>query len=246
MRQVDLGGLTCRVVGGEDRAGGGTGPAVILLHGYGAPGTDLVPLWRSLRVPPEVRFVFPEAPIALGPPMAPPGGRAWWHIDVAALEHALRTGSTRELSAGVPEGLVAARERVSALLDAVTHDLAAPSERVVLGGFSQGAMLACDVALHDPRPLAGLVLMSGTVVAEREWAPRYAARKGLPVIMSHGRADPLLPFSVAERWRDDLRAAGLDVAWHPFGGGHGIADGLLDALGPFIEQHTRVPARTTP
>ena len=60
MRQLKLGTLTAHVTGGTDRDGGGAGPVVVLLHGYGAPGTDLVPLWRELAVPHEVRFVFPE------------------------------------------------------------------------------------------------------------------------------------------------------------------------------------------
>ena len=65
MRVHTYGGLEVHIAGGPDREGGGNGPVVILLHGFGAPGDDLVSLWRMLRVPDAVRFVFPVAPLKL-------------------------------------------------------------------------------------------------------------------------------------------------------------------------------------
>jgi phospholipase/carboxylesterase len=95
-------------------------------------------------------------------------------------------------------------------------------------------MLACDTALHSTRPLAGLVLLSGTLVAESEWTPRLSARRGLPVFQSHGAQDPLLPFFAAERLRDLLSSAELAVEWVPFSGGHEIPFGVLRALSAFL------------
>src|SRR6185436_178336 len=92
MRVERIGELTVRITGGVDREGGGTGPLVVLLHGYGAPGTDLVGLWRELRVPREVRFAFPEAPLALDLGMPGFEGRAWWNLDLPELERAFATG----------------------------------------------------------------------------------------------------------------------------------------------------------
>jgi phospholipase/carboxylesterase len=90
------------------------------------------------------------------------------------------------------------------------------------------------VALHrEPSP-AGVVLLSGTLLAAREWTPRMAARRGLPVFQSHGSHDPLLPFSQAERLRDLLREAGAAVEWHPFRGQHEIPPEVLDPLGPWL------------
>jgi phospholipase/carboxylesterase len=233
MREERLAGLTVRLAGGSDREGGGDGPLVVLLHGFGAPGDDLVALWRQLRAPPGTRFAFPQAPLALDPQQFG-AGRAWWMIDWAKLEAALSSGETRDLSRDVPEGLAQARARVSELLDELQQLTGASGERTVIGGFSQGAMLACDLTLRSERPLAGLVLMSSTLLAEREWTPRMAARAGLPVLVSHGRSDPLLPFALAEQLRDLLTEAGLKVQWVPFNGGHGIADGVMDTLGSFL------------
>jgi phospholipase/carboxylesterase len=231
MRQLTLAGLRLCLAGGPDRDGGGDGLMVVLLHGFGAPGTDLVGLHRQLRVPDSVRFVFPQGPLAveLGP-----DARAWWMVDLIQLQAALLSGQTRDLSQSVPEGLLEARASLVALLDTLERDFDVLPGRLLLGGFSQGAMLACDVALRDERPLAGLALMSGTLIADFEWAPLMARRRGLRVVQSHGRADPLLPFALAERLRDALSAAGLDVTFVPFNGGHTITDSVLDALSELI------------
>jgi phospholipase/carboxylesterase len=202
----------------------------VLCHGFGAPGDDLVGLAAGLRAPPGTAFVFPEAPLALPVPEAyePDGPRAWWLIDIAAIERARMRGEVRDLSKAVPIGLPEARAALVAMLDELQARY--PASRLVLGGFSQGAMLALDVALHDPRPLAGLVLMSGTLVSEAEWTPRMPGRRGLPVFQSHGASDPLLPFSLAERLRDLLTGAGLDVTFDAFEEGHTIPLSTLARL----------------
>ncbi|MCS6798242.1 MAG: dienelactone hydrolase family protein [Myxococcota bacterium] len=233
MRTESFGPLRVHLTGGTDREGGGSGPLVVLLHGFGAPGTDLVGLWRVLRAPRGVRFAFPEAPIDLGPAYA--GGRAWWRIDVAALERALQRGELRDLSRSEPEGLAEARRALIAALDAMLAALQVPVGRLVLGGFSQGAMLSLDVALRTAIPMAGLCLMSGTFLCEHEWRPRMPARAGLPVVLSHGRQDPLLPFALAERLRDALHDAGLDVRFVPFHGVHEIPPIVLDEVGRLLE-----------
>lgn len=219
MRLVNLGGLAVRIVGGNDGSGGGDGPLAVLLHGFGAPADDLIPLAEVLAPPGQVRFAFPGAPVAL--PGMWGGGRAWWMIDVGRFER-VTEDSMRELSDEVPAGLAEAREQVLAMLDELESLLGVSGERVALGGFSQGAMLACDVALRSRRPLGGLMLMSGVMICRPEWLPLMPERAGLPVLQSHGRQDPLLPFELAAELRDAMRAAGLAVDWLEFDGGHEI------------------------
>ncbi len=230
MKNVTFGGLGAVLTGGTDREGGGDGPLVVLLHGFGAPGDDLVALHRVIDAPRGTRFLFPVAPLALPPQYG--SGRAWWHIDMAALDLAIREGRARDLSRDVPEGMPEARAKVIALLAEAKAALA-PSV-VVLGGFSQGAMLSCDVALQSDVALGGLALLSGTLLAEADWTARLPSRRGLPVLQSHGRQDPILPFEAAERLRDLMKAAGLDVTWVPFTGGHGIPPAALEALGSLL------------
>jgi phospholipase/carboxylesterase len=231
MRDKTYGGLRVRLTGGPDRQGGGEGPLVVLMHGFGAPGEDLVPLARVLDVPREVRFAFPEAPLDLGP-MAN-GGRAWWHVDMARIQREAMMGRPADRSQEIPDGLAEARAAVIAMLGELGESLS-PSH-LVIGGFSQGSMLACDVALRTDIPLAGLAIMSGTLIASQEWTPLAPARKGLRAVVSHGQLDPILPFGAAERLRDFLAGAGLDVKWIPFRGGHEIPPPVLDGVASLIK-----------
>jgi phospholipase/carboxylesterase len=223
MKRQRWGGLDV-VVTGE-----GDGPVVVLMHGFGAPAEDLVPLARYVDAPPGTRWVFPAAPMELGSPFGE--ARAWWMIDTARFVRDLESGRGATWTTEVPAGLAEARERVIALCAEVRARL---GERLVLGGFSQGAMLACDVALRTPEPLAGLALLSATIVAEDEWRPRFRARRGLRVFQSHGRADPLLPYAVAERLRMLWEDGGADVEFVGFGGGHELPPEVLDALGGWL------------
>jgi phospholipase/carboxylesterase len=233
MRSVNLGGLDVRLCGGTDRDGGGSGPLVVLLHGFGAAGDDLVPFHRVLDVPREVRFAFPAAPIELGPAMYGES-RAWWRLDIAALEEAITTGRHRDLAGSVPDGLPEARALVRAMLDELSRELA-PST-LVLGGFSQGAMLSLDVALHDPRPLGALAVLSGTFLSEKEWQPRMAARAGTNVLVSHGSHDPLLPVAESQRLAKALSDSGWMVDFVGFRGQHEIPPVVLDRLARLVRR----------
>lgn len=234
MQTLELGGLTVRLVGGTDREGGGEGPLVVLMHGFGAPGDDLVALHRVLDVPREVRFAFPHALHTLPWPMGDGRARAWWMIDVEGLERAIAEGRARDLSREMPEGIVPAREAILAMLDALRQRLA-PS-KLVLGGFSQGAMLATDVALESDVALDGLLLMSGTLLAEDVWTPLAKKRAGLPAMVSHGTHDPILPYEGAERLAATLEAGGLDVDFVRFRGQHEIPPVVLDHAGQLIRR----------
>jgi phospholipase/carboxylesterase len=232
MRRERWAGLRVCVTGGVDREGGGDGPVVVLLHGFGASGEDLVPLWRFLRVPTGTRFVFPEAPLALAEYGSE--ARAWWAIDLEATQRAREAGDDDHRARGEPKGLTEARGALVGLLDEVRTQLGVPDERVVLGGFSQGAMLSCDLVLRERRAFAGLLLLSGTVIAEAVWKDLFAARSTLPVFQSHGRQDPLLSYATAERLCALWREAGATVEFVGFNGGHELPMPVLERVGAFI------------
>ena len=232
MRQERFGGLSVRMTGGTDGKGGGSGPAVILLHGFGAPGDDLVSLADVLHVPAGTRFVFPEGPLSLS--FGPRDARAWWLIDMARMQADRMAGRVRDLSQDIPKGLAPARETMLAFLNEVEQKFGADPRKTILGGFSQGAMLSCDVMLGTTQPYAGLIQLSGTLLAAQEWGPLLQKRKGLPVFQSHGMQDEVLPYGGAEKLRDALTYGGLAVEWHSFRGGHEIPRGVLQRLGTFI------------
>jgi phospholipase/carboxylesterase len=230
---TQMGELACRVLGAEQPSF-----VVLLCHGYGAPGTDLVPMAHELMhlrpaLAEQVRFLFPEAPLTL-PGFF--GARAWWHIDVARYERALRTGDLRDMRAEIPEGLASARRKLMALLEVAQVETGLPLSRFLLGGFSQGAMLATDVTLRLEEAPAGLAALSGTLLCEEEWRPRAAKRAGLPVLQSHGRADPVLPYQAAEWLRELLTESGMEVNFIPFDGAHTIPGESMHALAELIEQ----------
>lgn len=228
-----IGGLRVRMTGGTDGKGGGHGPVVILLHGFGAPGDDLVPLAEALDAPEGTRWLFPEAPLSLN--LGFGDSRAWWIIDMARIQADRAAGRVRDLSGEIPKGLALARERVGAFLRELPGHLPIDYKKTVIGGFSQGAMVTCDAVLHTGYPFAGLVQLSGNLLAQSVWRPLMPNRKGLPVFHSHGTLDEILPFVGAERLRDELTKAGLRVEWHAFRGGHEIPESVLTALSPFLQ-----------
>lgn len=232
MREAQMGGLRTRVTGGTDGKGGGRGPLVLLLHGFGAPGDDLLSLADALDVPTGTRFVFPEGPLSLS--FGPRDARAWWIIDMARIAADQAAGRIRDLSHEIPKGLAPARETMLAFLKEVEQHFNADPRTTILGGFSQGAMLSCDVMLRTTQSYAGLIQLSGTLLAAEEWAPLLQKRKGLPVFQSHGMYDEILPYAGGEKLRDRLTRAGLSVEWHRFRGGHEIPRTVLQHLGPFI------------
>jgi phospholipase/carboxylesterase len=164
-------------------------------------------------------------------------------IDTGRFERALARGgdAIRELAADRPPELDAVRDAVLAMLDGLAVDMALPPERLVLGGFSQGAMLSTELALAlaaRGTPPAGLLLLSGTVIAEPMWRKQLAATPltGLPTLIAHGRQDPLLPFGQAEALRDLLTAGGAAVRFVPFDGGHEIPPPVLAAARTFLRE----------
>lgn len=184
---------------------------VVLLHGYSMTAADLSPFAHSLGI--AALFHFPEAPTACAE-----GGLCWWPL---IAEGRLRHSGARDLAAAHPPGRDVAR---SALHEALQRVRARwPGLPLVLGGFSQGAMLSCDYLLqHEAIPVAGLVLMSGSRLAFDEWEPRLARMHGLPTFLSHGTRDDDLSFGAGMALEMALRRAGARTEWLPFEGGHEI------------------------
>jgi phospholipase/carboxylesterase len=234
MREARFAGITVRLTGGEDRQGGGDGPLVVLMHGFGAPGTDLVGLWRVLDVPPDVRFAFPEAPHEI-PGLF--GSRAWWMLDLARAEQAMAQGP-RSYATEIPPGMEEATDRVVQMIEAMQEELGVQSERLIVGGFSQGSMAACNAVFTRNVTPGGLVVLSGTPVNLAAWKAGMAPKRGVPVFQSHGLHDPLLSFHAAEQLRDDMREAGLSTEWVPFRGGHEIPMPVLEALSRFLSTNS--------
>jgi phospholipase/carboxylesterase len=209
---------------------GGKGPpTIVLLHGFCSSETDWIPFAKSIRLPPSTRFIFPRGPESAKRSDGAPPGRAWWRLDLASN---MRDGVLgADLSTEKPVGIENAALAVRALLARQGNRSTQP---FILGGFSQGAMVAAQVAFRSDEPLRALVLLSGTLVDEASWQANFARRKGLHVFMAHGRKDPTLSFEIAERMHSEMTAAGLEVTWFPFDGEHETPAEVIVALNAFL------------
>ncbi|MFN0064083.1 MAG: alpha/beta hydrolase [Myxococcaceae bacterium] len=241
VRTERVGGLGCRLVGPSPRQ---AKAGLVLMHGFGAPGDDLVPLAQELlyRAPDlkDVLMVFPEAPIDLGA-MAP-SARAWWMIDIARIQ-AHRSGgldALKRLRSEEPNGLSVARGALESVLSVLASE-GLPWSRTVVGGFSQGSMLATDVTLRAPQSPAGLAILSGTLICETAWRQHAALHKGLRVFQSHGTDDVVLPFLNAEALRELLSDAGLAVEFFKFSGGHTIPSESVAGLVSLVRRAAEQP-----
>jgi phospholipase/carboxylesterase len=228
-----IGSLQCTLL----EAQGKRALTVILCHGFGAPANDLVGLAPALRqLSPalsDVRFVFPHGPLPLE---FGPDARAWWPIDMEALMSLRARGpaAIADYRQAEPPGLPAARAALKGLLEILSRE--EPMGSMVLGGFSQGAMLTCDTALTLEEAPAGLIALSGTLLKETAWRERASKRQGLPVFISHGRADMVLDFFAAQQLEQVLAHAGLKTEFHPFDDGHTIPPQVLKSLAGWLTE----------
>ena len=227
-----LGELDCAVV---DAPGCGEAieAVVVLCHGFGAPGEDLVPcapeLYSAGRKPlRNTRFVFPAAPIQMDP-SGMYDSRAWWPIDMLKLQQLREAGELRDLRAEQPELLSQRRQQVTELIHQVKEEVGLAADRLIIGGFSQGAMLTTDVALSLPDSVGGLIVWSCTLLNEQVWQLAAETKAGLRVVQSHGRADPVLPFEGAELLKSMFAEHQLQNEFIEFSGQHTIPPQAITA-----------------
>jgi phospholipase/carboxylesterase len=173
--------------------------SVIWMHGLGADGTDFVPLVPELRLPDNVapRFVFPNAPIR---PVTVNNGMsmpAWYDIYSFGIKD-------REDAAGIRAS--------AALVDGlIEHERAAgiSAARIVLAGFSQGGAVALQAGLRYAQPLAGILALSTYLPLAASLAAEAAAvNRAVPILMCHGRQDPVVPLELAHKSFEALIAQG--------------------------------------
>jgi len=193
--------------------------AVVFLHGYGANGADLLGLADALGEHlPDTLFVAPDAPESCA---GAPFGYQWFPIPWI-------DGSSEEESEA---GMRRAVEDLDAFLDALMVDEDLLPEQVALFGFSQGSMMALQVAPRREDPVAGIVAFSGRLLAPELLADEVICRP--PVLLVHGEADDVVPVQSLPEAAEALQQAGWEEVFaHVMKGtAHGIApDGLSVAL----------------
>lgn len=188
------------------RAPGEANALVILLHGLGADGNDLIALAPHFaQGAPDAAFVSPHAPF---PCDMAPFGRQWFSLQSRAPETVLG-------------GIRAAVPHLDAFIDAELERHGLGDDRLALVGFSQGTMMALHTGLRRPRACAAILGYSGALVGPETLAAEIASRP--PVLLVHGDADEVVPFQALATAEAGLKAQGVPVRGVRRPGlGHGI------------------------
>jgi phospholipase/carboxylesterase len=198
--------------------------ALVLLHGRGVDESDLFPLLDALDPDRSLVGATPRGPLTL-----PPGGFHWYVVERVGYPHR--------------ETFLDSHERLTAWLEAFAAQTGIPWERTVIGGFSQGAVMAYALALGKGRPSpAGLLAMSG-FIPDVEGFELDLERPGLPIAITHGSLDPIIGVEFGRRARQRLEAAGNRLLYRESPVGHGIDPAVLPDLRAWLQAAVELAPR---
>ncbi len=221
VNQENIQNVDCLTVRGE-----ASHTAIVMLHGYGANMRDLFPLWELWHHE-GFDWFFPNGLLSL--PMGFYEGRAWFSIDIEELELAMREGRKRDLTLKVP---LEFDETLKQLTQFISH-LRPKYKRLVLGGFSQGAMCSSHLAFNKNLDLSGLILLSGGMIAESKFEKNQIS---IPFYQSHGSQDPILSIEGAKKLFELLSSSGMKGEFEEFRGVHEIPSKVIDRVKKFLSQ----------
>lgn len=215
----NIAGLECLCIEKENAK-----RAVILFHGYGANMHDLFPLWEIWDEA-DINWYFPNGLLSL--PMGYYEGRAWFSIDMQALDRAMRLGEYRDMAGSIPPEFEITLGQQEVFLREISNN----KLKLIIGGFSQGAMCASHLVMRKDLPISGLILLSGCVLADSKFP---ASAKAVPFYQSHGTKDPILPLDGAKMLEEKLIGMNFRGSLHVFNGGHEIPPQVVNEVRNFI------------
>jgi phospholipase/carboxylesterase len=190
--------------------------ALVLLHGRGADENDLYGLLDQLDPDGRLVGVTPRAPLSL-----PPGGAHWYAV--------YRVGFPD------PDTFWPTFEGLCAWYDALPERLGFPADRIVLGGFSQGCVMAYALGLAAGRPSPRAILAMSGFLPVVEGLELDLDRPGLQIVIEHGTADPVIGVGFAREARNRLAGSPIGLTYREFGGGHWVDPGALAPLRAAID-----------
>lgn len=181
---------------------------LVILHGWGANYHDFVPSAKMLNLP-SFGYFFPNAPFEH---FQVPGGRAWYALE------------SKEF-----EGLDRSRAKLVNWLQSLESSTGVPLERTIMAGFSQGGAMTLDVGLT--LPLIAICSLSGYL----HYQPQDRNNTSMPpVLIIHGKQDPVVPLQAAQQARDELTKIGASVQYQEFNMGHEVQPSAVQLLRQFI------------
>lgn len=201
--------------------------SIIWLHGLGADGNDFVPIVQELKLAPTMgmRFIFPHAPIM---PVTLNHGYempAWF--DIYELSLAAKIDS---------KGIAKSVKAIEKLIEKEIARGMATTD-IFLAGFSQGATIALTTGLCYPKPLAGIIALSGYLPLADEVLQRSShANRQLPIFIAHGTNDFVLPYALGQNTCTILKNAHYPVTWHSYLMAHSVCEQEIQDLSKWIEK----------
>ncbi|MES3038720.1 MAG: serine esterase [Bdellovibrionota bacterium] len=207
-------------------------PTVFMFHGYGADANDLSVLAHEIQTKSQWNWIFPGGPIKI--PIGPNWtGSAWWNIDINRWQNTPANGDYDLSNETSPE---APKTREQVLNFIADHKI--PWNKIVLGGFSQGGMLAADIYLHAPETPKGLLLFSTALVNKPVWKELVPKRAGGTFYISHGKSDPVIHVNNSQRLFNLLQQGGLKGKLELFDGVHSIPPQVIKSAGQYLDSLT--------
>ena len=193
---------------------------LVLLHGWGANAEDVASMSAYLlpsEHPQALQMLFPDAPF----PHPMPGGKMWYDL-AADYRFDAQTQMAQQ------EDLLTSRTLLTQWLHSLESQTGIPLSHTILAGFSQGGAMTLDVGTR--LPLAGLMILSGYLHEALQERPHPLP----PILLVHGRQDPVVPLAAAHQSRDRLTALGANVDYHELEMGHDISLTVLELMQTFI------------
>jgi phospholipase/carboxylesterase len=204
---------------------------VIWMHGLGSSGNDFVPAIEALALSDKdkIRFILPHAPIQ---PVTVNAGmmmRAWY--DINSLD--------RELHVQDAEGIHKSYESVCHLIEQQIT-LGIPSDKIIIGGFSQGGAIALYTGLCYNKPLGGILALSTYLpVSDIITKQRSNANANTPILMVHGTHDDIIPLRDAEDSKNALVQMSCPVQWQTYRMGHSVCPEELFLIMNWLEEQLK-------
>ena len=193
-------------------------PLIVLLHGYGSSMRDIAGLAHSLDSRGYV-YVCPNAPISvpIGPAIK---GFAWTQLPGYRTSADIRS----------------AEEKLKAFIAEVMREHDTPPGQILLGGFSQGAVMTYQVGLPRPNLIAGLLALSGRIENSEKLEGLLPEERTQPIFVAHGKSDAVIPIDQARQSKKFLESHGYQPHYHEYQMAHEITGEVLKDLVPWIQQ----------
>lgn len=200
---------------------------IVFFHGYGADAQDLFPLSEVIPTSKKFNWLFPNGPLSVPIGMGWTG-RAWWPIP---MERYQQQAGALDISDETPAGI----DKLAAEFKVWIKEKKIDPKKLILGGFSQGGMLAFNLYLQLEEAPKGLIIMSSNLVNKNFLKSQIkGSHKNQTYIMSHGQQDPVLPMAGADRLQNFLNQAGMKGKFIRFQGGHEIPPPVIQEIGSYL------------